>query len=127
DLAVQVAKAHGHLNGIGFDLGQVGPIFSDYVASHGLSGRLRFVSGDFFNDPLPQADVVMMGHILHDWGLGQKRALIARAYDALPRGGALIVYESIIDDDRRSNAFGLLMSLNMLIETAAGFDYTGAD
>src|SRR5204863_3257375 len=89
--------------------------------------RLTFVPGSFFDEPLPRADVVMMGHILHDWDLSQKRQLIGKAYDAVPGGGALIVYESIIDDERRRNAFGLLMSLNMLIETPAGFDYTGAD
>ena len=69
----------------------------------------------------------MMGHILHDWSLEEKQLLIRKAYEALPSGGALIVYESIIDDDRSENAFGLLMSLNMLIETPAGFDYTAAD
>jgi hypothetical protein len=68
-----------------------------------------------------------MGHILHDWGLDKKRLLLAKAYETLPAGGALIVYETIIDDERRQNAVGLLMSLNMLIETREGFDYTGAD
>ena len=68
-----------------------------------------------------------MGHILHDWDLDQKRMLIAKAYDALPSGGALVVFEALIDDDRSKNAFGLLMSLNMLIETSGGFDYSGAD
>src|SRR6185295_3913641 len=77
--------------------------------------------------PLPSADVLIMGHILHDWGLGKKRLLIEKAYQALPYGGALIVYETIIDDERRANPFGLLMSLNMLIETREGFDYTGKD
>jgi hypothetical protein len=67
-----------------------------------------------------------MGHILHDWDLEQKRALIARAYEALPPGGLYIVYDAIIDDERE-NAHGLLMSLNMLIETEGGFDYTAAD
>jgi hypothetical protein len=127
DLATQVALAHAHLSGTGFDLAEVGPIFEDYVNHNNISARLKFIPGDFFNDPIPKADVVMMGHILHDWDLTQKKALIRKAYDALPQGGALIVYESIIDDDRRRNAFGLLMSLNMLIETPGGFDYTGAD
>lgn len=127
DLAVQIAKANPHLSGIGFDLDKVAPVFTDYVAQNGLSGRVRFIAGDFFNDPLPRTDVVLMGHILHDWGLEQKRTLIRKAHEALPPGGALVVYESIIDDERRRNAFGLLMSLNMLIETAAGFDYTGTD
>jgi hypothetical protein len=126
-LPVQVAIAHPHLTGKNFDLPVVGPIFNDYVASFGLQGRLHFQAGDFFKDPLPAADVFVMGHILHDWDLERKRLLISKAYATLPPGGSLIVYEAIIDDDRRQNAFGLLMSLNMLIETAAGFDFTGAD
>jgi hypothetical protein len=115
------------LSGTGFDLPPIGPIFDDYVRSHGLSDRLRFEAGDFFQSPLPTADVVVMGHILHDWDLDEKRLLIAKAYDALPEGGALIVFDAVIDDERRHNAFGLLMSLNMLIETPGGFDYTGSD
>ncbi|MES2394237.1 MAG: methyltransferase [Acidobacteriota bacterium] len=127
DLASQVMLANPHMTGIGFDLPEVGPIFEDYAVLNGLSARLQFSPGSFFDDPLPQADVVMMGHILHDWDLPTKRMLIRKAYEALPSGGALIVYESIIDDDRSKNAFGLLMSLNMLIETPGGFDYSGAD
>lgn len=127
DLAVQVALANGHLTGAGFDLAEVAPIFEEYVAASGLSARLRFVPGDFFKHDLPSTDVVMMGHILHDWDLPTKRMLIEKAYRAVPPGGALIVYDSIIDNERRQNAFGLMMSLNMLIETPGGFDYTGAD
>jgi hypothetical protein len=112
------------------DFGSVpalGSIFDAYVAGFWLSDRLVFTAGDFFTDPLPRADVLVMGHILHDWDLDEKRLLLRKAYDALPEAGALIVYDAIIDDERRSNAFGLLMSLNMLIETPGGFDYTGAD
>jgi hypothetical protein len=127
DLAVQVAKRHPHLQGIGFDLAEVAPIFEEYAEDMGVSDRLRFHAGNFFQDPLPQVDVLMMGHILHDWGLDDKKMLVGKAYAALPPGGALVVYDSIIDDDRSKNAFGLLMSLNMLIETPDGFDYTGAD
>jgi hypothetical protein len=126
-LPVQVALTHSHLTGGIFDLPAVGPVFESYVAKHKLSGRLHFHPGDFFNDPLPTADVLVMGHILHDWNLEEKRMLLKKAFDALPVGGALIVYEALIDDDRRENTFGLLMSLNMLIETPGGFDYTGAD
>jgi precorrin-6B methylase 2 len=127
DLAVQIARANPHLAGIGFDLAEVGPIFEEYAEKNGVAGRLQFVAGSFFERALPQADVILMGHILHDWGLDDKRMLIRKAYEALPEGGALIVYECIIDDDRSKNAFGLMMSLNMLIETPAGFDYSGAD
>jgi SAM-dependent methyltransferase len=126
-LPVQVALAHPHLSGGGFDLPPVGPVFKDYVASFGLQERVRFFPGDFTADPLPSADVLVMGHILHDWNLDEKHALLRKAHAALPAGGALIVYEALIDDERRTNAFGLLMSLNMLIETPGGFDFTGAD
>ncbi|MFM0340540.1 methyltransferase [Paraburkholderia fungorum] len=125
-LPVQIALAHEHLSGGGFDLPAVGPIFQEYVSSFGLQERLHFHPGNFFTDPCPAADVLVMGHILHDWDLEQKRDLLAKCYAALPVGGCLIVYDAVIDDDRRQNAFGLLMSLNMLIETPGGFDYTGA-
>lgn len=127
DLVVQVVQSNEHLKGVGFDLPVVAPIFEDHVASHSLNDRVRFAPGDFFEQPLPRADVLMMGHILHDWNLEEKKLLIRKAYEALRPGGALIIYESIIDDDRSKNAFGLLMSLNMLIETVGGFDYTGTD
>jgi hypothetical protein len=127
DLITQVALANPHIAGLGFDLPEVAPIFEDYIAENGLSGRVEFRPGSFFDSPIPSADVVMMGHILHDWNLDEKKMLIRKAYEALPARGALIVYESIIDNDRSKNSFGLLMSLNMLIETPGGFDYTGAD
>ena len=126
-LLVQLCLAHPHLRGNNFDLRMVGPIFAEYVAANGLSDRLGFLSGNFFDEPLPNADVITMGHILHDWDLNQKRMLLEKAFNALPQGGALIVFEALIDDDRRQNTFGLLMSLNMLIETPGGFDYTGRD
>jgi hypothetical protein len=127
DLITQVAFANPHIAGIGFDLPAVGPIFEEYIAANGLSSRVEFRPGSFFDAPIPTADVVMMGHILHDWNLEDKKMLIRKAYDAIPTGGALVVYEAIIDDDRSKNAFGLLMSLNMLIETPGGFDYSAAD
>jgi len=126
-LPVQVALANPHLVGEGFDLPMVQPFFEEYVASFSLRNRLRFHAGDFFKEPLPTADVLVMGMILHDWDLGEKRMLLKKAHDALPTGGALIVYEHLIDDERTKNIAGLLMSLTMLIETQGGFDYTGAD
>ncbi len=126
-LIAQVALAHPHITGGGFDLPPTGPIFEEYIQSFKLKDRLQFIPGNFFNDPLPKADVLSMGHILHDWDLEQKKLLIAKAYETLPPGGAFIVFEALIDDERRENAFGLLLSLTMLIETPGGFDYTGAD
>jgi hypothetical protein len=126
-VSVQLALAHQHLRGGEFDLPPVQPIYEDYVRGFGLESRLQFLAGDFFRDPLPAADVLVMGHILHDWGLKEKHLLLQKAYAALPKNGVLIVYDSMIDDARLKNAAGLLMSLNMLIETPAGFDYTPAD
>ena len=126
-LSVALAQRHPHLRGQGADLPVVQPIFEEYVASKGLQERISFTKLDFFAETFPKADVIIMGHILHDWDLPTKKMLLSKAYDALPEGGSLIVFEAIIDDERRSNAFGLLMSLNMLIETPGGFDYSGAD
>ena len=120
DLAAQIALANPHLRGVGFDLTEVGPIFEEYIAAVGVADRLTFMAGDFFTQDLPKADVILMGHILHDWDLPTKKMLVRKAFDAVPAGGAFIVYEAIIDDDRSKNAFGLMMSLNMLIETPGG-------
>lgn len=127
DLAAQIALAHPHLTGIGFDLPSVQSVCEKYLAELGVNGRVKFMAGSFFTDPLPQADVVLYGHILHDWDLEEKKLLLRKAWDAIPVGGAVVVYDSMIDDDRSKNAFGLMMSLNMLVETPGGFDYTGAD
>jgi hypothetical protein len=124
---VRLAQAFPYLKAGGFDLQEVEPIFSRFVADHGLGERVRFVPGDFFNDNLPSADVLVMGSILHDWDLPTKRMLLEKAYAALPQGGSLIVTEMLIDDERCDHLPGLLMSLNMLIETRGGFDFTGAD
>src|SRR5947207_3346407 len=126
-LCIEVAKAHPHLRCTSFDLPPVEPIAQKHIAAAGLSDRIATASGDFFKDPLPKADMITMGMILHDWNLEKKMHLIRAAYDALPPGGALVAIEALIDDGRRENVFGLLMSLNMLIEFGDAFDYSGAD
>jgi hypothetical protein len=126
-LPVQIARAHAHITGGGFDLPPMCSHFERYVEAQGLSGRLQFHAGDFLADPLPGADVLVLGRVLHNWDLAAKMMLLKKAYDALPTGGALIVYERMIDAARRANAASLLASLNMLIMTAGGFEYTEAD
>jgi hypothetical protein len=126
-LSVEAARQHPHLQCISFDLPPVEAIAQRYIAAAGLSGRVRTASGDFFKDPLPRADMITMGMILHDWNLEKKIHLIRAAYDALPDGGAFVAIEALIDDARRENLFGLLMSLNMLIEFGDAFDYSAAD
>jgi len=126
-LSIEVAKKHSHLRCTSFDLPPVEPIAKRHIARAGLEDRVGTASGDFFKDPLPKADIITMGMILHDWNLEKKMHLIRSAYEALPAGGALVAIEALIDDARRENVQGLLMSLNMLIEFGDAFDYSGAD
>jgi hypothetical protein len=126
-LSSLVAKQHAHMQCTSFDLPAVEPIARKWIAKEGLSDRIAVVSGDFFRDPLPRADVITMGMILHDWNLERKTHLIRLAYEALPENGAFVAIENLIDDDRRTNAFGLMMSLNMLIEFGDAFDFSGAE
>ena len=126
-LSCMVAARHAHMRCTSFDLPNVVPIAQRRIAAAGLEDRVTAIGGDFFADALPKAEVITMGMILHDWNLEKKKLLIRKAFDALPEGGAFVVIEALIDDARRKNAFGLLMSLNMLIEFGEAFDYTGAD
>jgi hypothetical protein len=126
-LSCQVAAHHPHMRCLSFDLPAVTPLACRRIQREGLSERVEAVAGDFFADPFPPSDVITMGMVLHDWNLEKKRLLIARAYEALPPGGAFAAIEMLIDDERRENSFGLLMSLNMLIEFGDAFDFTGRD
>ena len=126
-LSVEVARQHPDISCVSADLPAVEPIAKEYIASKGMSGRVQTENIDFFTEEFPKADIITMGMILHDWDLPTKKMLIRKAYNALPAGGAFIAIEALIDDDRRKNAFGLLMSLNMLIEFGVAFDFTGAD
>ena len=122
-----VAQKYPDLEVVSADLPQASAIAAKKIEAAGLSDRVATTNIDFFKDDLPKADVITMGMILHDWNLENKMMLIRKAYDALPEGGAFIVIEALIDDARRENAFGLMMSLNMIIEFGEAFDYSGAD
>lgn len=126
-LPVQIALNHPHIVGGGLDLPSLQAPFEKYVRGHGLSGRLQFHSGDFLSEHLPSADVLIFGRVLHNWDLPTKRVLLAKAHEAVAPGGALIVYERFIDDDRHSSAAGLLASLNMLVMTSGGFEISAAE
>jgi hypothetical protein len=126
-LPVQVASAHRHMSAGGFDLPELEETFNGYAREHGVSERVRFWPGNFFHDDLPRADVLTFGRVLHNWDLPAKQILLSKAFEALPKNGAVIVYDILIDDDRCSGAAGLLSSLNMLVWTAGGFGYTGAN
>lgn len=126
-LSLMVAKHQPHMTCVSWDLPAVAPVANETIQQFQLQDRVKTANGDFFKDQFPNADIVTMGNILHDWDEATKLMLMKKAYDALPDGGAFVVIEGIIDDNRTKNAFGLMMSLNMLIETGTGFDYTFAD
>lgn len=127
NLCVHIAKNNPHISSTCYDLPKVAPIAEDNFRTLGLSDRIKATPGDFFEEELPQADLITMCNVLHDWGTDDKKMLISKAYTSLPNGGALVIIENIIDDERRQNAFGLMMSLNMLIETDSGFDFSLSD
>ena len=125
-LSTIVASRHPHMHCRTCDLAAVQPIAERRVREQNLDSRVTAEAIDFFADEFPPSDIITMGMILHDWNLADKKMLIAKAFRALPAGGALVAIENIIDDERRENAFGLMMSLNMLIEFGEAFDFTGA-
>ncbi len=127
ELSAQVVINNGHMRCVSFDLPPVFPVASENIENMGLTDKVHIQSGDFFKEDFPRADVVVLGNILHAFDAEEKKALIEKAYNALPEGGALVAIENVIDNDRRQNAFGLLMSLNMLIENDGGFNFTGDD
>lgn len=126
-LAAQVVMNNKHMVCDSFDLPAVQPIAQENMKNMGLEDKVIIQAGDFLRDEFPKADVVTMANVLHDWGIAEKKMLIKKAYNALPTSGVLVVIENIIDDNRSVNAFGLMMSLNMLIESPGGFDFSKAD
>lgn len=123
-LSIQVCLNHPDIRCINFDLPPVMPVAQKKIDSFRLTKRIRVVGGDFMKDELPQADLITMGNVLHGLDESLKQKLVQKVYDALPEGGAFMTIENIIDNERRQNTFGLLMSLNMLIENGDAFDYT---
>ncbi len=125
-LSIQLASDYPHLSCTSFDLEALENIARENVKEAGLCEQVCIQNGDFFRDDLPASDVVIMGNILHDWSEEERKFLIRKVYDLLPKGGALVVIEDIIDA-KRKNLFALMMSLNMLIETAEGSNFTYAE
>jgi hypothetical protein len=126
-LSIAVARQQPHLTCTSYDLPLVEPLAAANIQRFGLTDRIRTAAGDFFTDPIPSADVIVMANILHDWDQEKKEFLIKQAYAALPPHGVFVAIENVIDDQRAKNVFGMMMSLNMLLQTGKGFDYTPSD
>lgn len=129
-LPVRVALSHRHLRGTGFDFPAVRPIFEEYVTSFGLENRLDFAEGDFLEAPLPSADVISFGHVFHGRNHRIREELVAKAYAATPPGGAIIVYDAMIQSGHRKrrgdNYMSLLSSLNIMLESREGYESSTA-
>ena len=126
-LSIQVALIHPNIRCTSYDLPPVEPLSKAKVEKFNLQGRVKVASGDFLTDSFPQSEIITMGNILHGLDEKTKQQLIKKVYDTLPDNGVFIAIENIIDNDRRQNTFGMLMSLNMLIENGDAFDYTFND
>lgn len=125
NVAAQLALHHPNLTGTVFDVPGVEPLFDEHMAVRGMTGRIGFAGGDFFNDPLPGADVVVFGHVLHDHPAESRKKLLAQAFGALPPGGTLLVYDAMLDDDSEVAAF--LQSLVCSVILDGGSEYRVRD
>jgi acetylserotonin N-methyltransferase len=116
-LAVAACRRSPQLRATVFDLPPVLPLARELIAASGVGERIDLVAGDFFTDPLPEADLFALGRILHDWAEEKVRRLLRTVYERLPSGGALLVVEKLLDDDRSGPALAVFQSLNMLVCT----------
>jgi acetylserotonin N-methyltransferase len=116
-LAIAACRRYPELRAVVFDLTPVIRIAQDHVAGIPESGRIDLVSGDFFSDPLPDADLCALGRILHDWSEYKIRRLLEKIHRALPAGGGLLIAEKLIDKDKSGPVSALMQSLNMLVCT----------
>jgi hypothetical protein len=127
-LCCMIAQHHPNVACTTYDLPPVKPLAEARIRRSNLQDRVTAGNIDVERDAsFPAADVITMGNVLHGYGESGKRRIIGKAYDALKPGGVFIAIESIIDDERRTNTLGMLMSLNMLIENGDGFDYSHKD
>jgi acetylserotonin N-methyltransferase len=116
-LAVAACRRYPQLRAVVFDLPDVLPLARELVAATDVADRIEFVAGDFFTGPLPEGDLFALGRILHDWNEEKVLRLLQRIRERLPSGGALLVAEKLLDDDRTGPSWAVLQSLNMLVCT----------
>lgn len=116
-LAIAAVEAWPKLRAVVFDLPKVIPFSQEQIAASHATGRIQTAAGDFFSDELPAADLFALGRILHDWPEEKIRLLLARIYRSLPRGGALLIAEKLLDEDRAGPVSAHMQSLSMLVCT----------
>ncbi|MDT3687964.1 MAG: methyltransferase [Pseudorhodoplanes sp.] len=109
-----------------FDLPHVVAIAERNVAKAGLSARIEGIGGSFFGAFPDGYDLHLFSMIMHDWDVDKNRTLLRRSYETLAPGGAVVISELLVNDEKTGPASAALMSLNMLIETE-GRNYTASE
>ncbi|XP_075189581.1 acetylserotonin O-methyltransferase [Anomaloglossus baeobatrachus] len=79
--------------------------------------QIYFVEGDFFNDPVPEADLFIMARIIHDWTEEKCLELLQKIYQSCRPGGGVLLVEVLLNEDRSGPVTSQLFSLNMLVQT----------
>lgn len=113
-LAIAACQRYPHLRATVFDLADAMPLAGEIVAGSPVADRIDILSGDFFSDSLPEGDLYAVGRILHDWSEEKILSLLGRIYQALPSGGAILVAEKILHDDKSGPPWAQMQNLNML-------------
>ncbi|MFE3140607.1 methyltransferase [Streptomyces scopuliridis] len=126
NLSALLLAEHPHLTASVFDLPHMGPEFDAHMSKLGTGGAITFTGGDFFTGPLPGGEILIMGHVLHNWNTEQRQGLIAKAYDAVRPGGALLVYDRMMAE-QPTDLVNLVISLDMLLVTHDGSEYSAQD
>jgi acetylserotonin N-methyltransferase len=113
-LAIAACQRYPALRAVVFDLPEALPLAREIIGASPVADRITFAGGDFFADPLPEGDLIAVGRILHDWTEAKILKLLARIYKRLPAGGALLIAEKLLDEDKRGPRWAQMQSLNML-------------
>ncbi|MGK5550299.1 methyltransferase [Actinomadura kijaniata] len=122
NVAARIVRAHPHLTGGVFELAGVRPLFDELMERLGTADRVRFHGGDFRTDELPEADVLIFGHVLPDWPEPERARLLERAYRAVRTGGRVVLYDQMVDASETDPAV-LLQRINhtMMRDDSGGY------
>jgi acetylserotonin N-methyltransferase len=114
-LAVAACLRYPSLEAVVFDLPAAVPLAQEVIGASPVASRVSVVAGDFFTDALPEGDLFALGRILHDWTEKKSLALLRKVYESLPIGGAVLVAEKLLDEDKTGPRWAQMQSLNMLV------------
>jgi acetylserotonin N-methyltransferase len=116
-LALAACQRYPEMQATIFDLSSAIPQAQEFVAGSPVATRIHFAGGDFFADPLPEADLFALGRILHDWTEEKILTLLRRIHSRLPVGGGILIVEKLLFEDKSGPRRAQLQSLNMLLCT----------